>query len=103
MFAKISLTLTAIKQLVNYKIFRKPHKINYQAYKTWFEFDLKGCPQQKPRRSFAEIRLSCSQYFSDYLLSWNLTYFYCCILNYLLFFCDAERAFLYCYDWLTHK
>jgi len=23
-------------------------EINYQAYKTWFEFDLKGRPQQNP-------------------------------------------------------
>jgi len=24
-------------------------KINYHAYKTWFEFDLKGRPQQNPK------------------------------------------------------
>ena len=27
---------------------RNSEKINYQAYKTWFEFDLKGRPQQNP-------------------------------------------------------
>jgi len=30
--------------------------INYHAYKTWFEFDLKGRPQQNPSRGLAEIR-----------------------------------------------
>jgi len=31
-------------------------KINYHAYKTWFEFDLKDRPQQNPFRGLAEIR-----------------------------------------------